>query len=289
MGGGLLGVLLPLRGWGGGLVPLLEEPDPALAAVPFRSPLLIPRVLDDDHIRIAIREAKQQILPGPKTELWTFGGSFPGPTIRRPAGRRTKVTFHHQLPDSVGELTVHLHGGHNRTQFDGQPGGLTKRQPVSFYCQIPRGLNARQSGNELLIKPGAKKTYVYDLIEDGRPERAAFQWYHDHRLDRTARHSWRGLAGMWIIDDEFDASLPLPSGERDVPLMIADRTLDRRNQLTDPFRGSGRRPTGSWAPGSSSTAPTCPTITSAPPATGCGSSTSRPSAATTCTSQTVRR
>ena len=40
---------------------------------------------------------------------------------------------------------------------------------------------------------------------------------------------------MWIVDDELDASLPLPRGERDIPLMIADRTFDRHNQLTDPF------------------------------------------------------
>lgn len=198
-------------------------------------------MLDEDHIRIGIREAEQQILPGPKTRLWTFGGSFPGPTIRRRAGHRTRVTFHHDLPAKVGELSIHLHGGHNRTQFDGQPGGLTKSQPTSLYCQIPRGLSAKESGNDFLLEPGRRKTYVYDLMEDGRPERAAFQWYHDHRLDRTAPHSWKGLAGMWIVDDGFDASLPLPRGDRDLPLMIADRTFDRHNQLTDPF-GSQRPP-----------------------------------------------
>jgi FtsP/CotA-like multicopper oxidase with cupredoxin domain len=77
-------------------------------------------------------------------------------------------------------------------------------------------------------------------MEDGRPERAAFQWYHDHRLDRTAPHSWKGLAGMWIVDDGFDEALPLPRGERDLPLMIGDRSFDRDNQLTDPF--TNRRP-----------------------------------------------
>jgi FtsP/CotA-like multicopper oxidase with cupredoxin domain len=203
--------------------------------VPFQAPLPIPRELSDSHIRIPIREAEAQILPGPKTRLWTFGGTFPGPTIRRPAGERTRVSFDHELPAGAGELSIHLHGGHNRTQFDGQPGGLTKSQPRSFYCHIPRGLSPRESGNDLLLAPGRRKTYVYDLTEDGRPERAAFQWYHDHRLDRTAPHSWRGLAGMWIVDDEFEASLPLPSGDRDLPLMIADRTFDRHNQLTDPF------------------------------------------------------
>ncbi len=194
-------------------------------------------MLSDPHLQIPIREAEVQILPGRKTRLWTFGGTFPGPTVRRRAGQRTRVTFHHELPAEAGELSVHLHGGHNRTRFDGQPGGLTKSQPVSYYCHIPRGLSPRESGNDLLIPPGGRKTYVYDLVEDGRPERAAFQWYHDHRLDRTAPHSWRGLAGMWIVDDEFDSSLPLPSGDRDLPLMIGDRSFDRHNQLTDPFTG----------------------------------------------------
>jgi FtsP/CotA-like multicopper oxidase with cupredoxin domain len=208
--------------------------------VPFRQPLPIPRVLDGDHIRIPIRESEVQILPGRRTRMWTYGGSFPGPTIRRRAGRRTRITFHHELP-RAGELTVHLHGAHSRTQFDGQPGGFTKTQPISYYCRIPRNLSPRQSGNDLLIRPGGRKTYVYDLVEDGRPERAAFQWYHDHRLDRTASNIWRGLAGMFVVDDDLDASLPLPRGERDLPLMIADREFDRDNQLTDPF-GSQQPP-----------------------------------------------
>jgi FtsP/CotA-like multicopper oxidase with cupredoxin domain len=223
-------------------LPLSAEPSAALAATPFRARLPIPPVLRDDHIRIPIREAEQQILPGRKTRLWTYGGSFPGPTIRRRAGERTRVTFHHQLPEKVGELSVHLHGGHNRTQFDGQPGGLTKAQPSSLYCRIPRGLSARESGNDTLLEPGARKTYVYDLREGGDPERASFQWYHDHRLDRTAPHVWKGLAGMWIVDDAFEDSLPLPDGDRDLPLMICDRTFDPRNQLTDPFSDDRRPP-----------------------------------------------
>jgi len=214
--------------------------------VPFRQRLPIPRVLEGDRIEIPIREAEVQILPGAKTRMWTYGGSFPGPTIRRRAGQRTEVTFRHELP-RAGELSVHLHGGHNRTQFDGQPGGLTKRQPVSYFCRIPRGLSARDSGNDLLLQPGRSKTYVYDLREGGRPERASFQWYHDHRLDRTAPNVWKGLAGMWIVDDAVDAELPLPRGERDLPLMIGDRSFDRHNQLTDPFAADARPPSDGLA------------------------------------------
>ncbi len=199
-------------------------------------------MLSDAHLTIPIREAEVQVLPGEKTRMWTYAGTFPGPTIRRPAGHRTSVTFHHQLPASAGELTVHLHGGHNRTQFDGQPGGLTRSHPRSYYCRIPFGLSPRQSGNDTLIEPGARRTYVYDLMENGRPERAAFQWYHDHRLDHTAHNVWRGLAAMWIIDDEFDAGLPLPTGDRDLALAICDRDFDRHNQLTNPF--ANLRPPG---------------------------------------------
>lgn len=240
LGGGALAALLPFDLGRSDAAPLATRPRRAATPTPFRARLPIPEELRGGKLQIPIREAEAQILPGRPTRMWTYGGSFPGPTVRRPAGRRTEVTFDHRLPSKAGELSVHLHGGHNRSRFDGQPGGLTASHPRSFYCDIPRGLSPLESGNDVLIEPGGRKTYVYDLREDGRPERAAFQWYHDHRLDHTARNVWHGLAGMWIVDDELDASLPLPSGERDLPLMIADRSFDRHNQLTDPF--TGRRP-----------------------------------------------
>ena len=222
---------------------------PALAATKrrarpekFTAALRIPPVITDAEIEIAMHRADVAVLPGAKTQMWTYDGTFPGPTIRRPAGERTRVTFDHRLPAAAGELTVHLHGGHNTSADDGQPGGLTQDQPRAFYCQVARDLTPRASGNDLLIAPGTKRTYEYSLIEGGSPERAAFQWYHDHRLERTARNVWKGLAGMWILDDELDLSLPLPTGDRDIPLMIVDRAFDRDNQLTNPFGAHAHAP-----------------------------------------------
>ena len=100
LGGGALAALLPLRGGSGGLLPLAAGPPRRSPPCPFRARLPIPPVLDDDRIRIPIREAEQQIFPGRKTRLWTYGGSFPGPTIRRRAGQRTRVTFR---PPAAGE------------------------------------------------------------------------------------------------------------------------------------------------------------------------------------------
>ena len=66
--------------------------------MPFRQPLPVPHELRGAELTIPIREAEVQALPGRKTRMWTYGGCFPGPTIRRPAGERTAVTFLHELP-----------------------------------------------------------------------------------------------------------------------------------------------------------------------------------------------
>ncbi len=202
---------------------------------PYSRKLPIPREITRGDIALKIRQADISVLPGQKTKMWTYGGTFPGPTIRRPSGKRTTVTFDHQLPRKAGELSVHLHGAHARSKDDGQPGGLTQSQPRSVYCDISPDLSSRASGNDLLIEPGEKRKYTYDFVEDGGDERAAMHWYHDHRLDRTGENVWRGLAGMWITEDSTDLALLLPRGERDLPLMLTDRSFDSKNQLTDPF------------------------------------------------------
>ena len=144
LGGGALALLLPVRVRPGSIFP--EAVAPALAAQRFRRKLPIPRTLRGADLRIPIRQAGVRILPGRKTKMWTYGGTFPGPTIRRRAGEQTKVTFVHKLPKKAGELTVHLHGGHNRSEFDGQPGGLTALHRFSLYCRIPAGSRRASPG-----------------------------------------------------------------------------------------------------------------------------------------------
>jgi spore coat protein A, manganese oxidase len=204
----------------------------AAAPTPFSSELPIPELLTGSEVALDVVEAEIPILPGAPTPMWTYGGTFPGPTIRRPAGQQTQVTFSHSLPNEAGELTVHLHGGHTASEHDGQPGG-PPAQPAGGFCDLSGADGDQESA--LLIEPGESRQYTYELTEDGGPERAAFQWYHDHRCHRTAENVWKGLAGMWIIDDDHDASLPLPRDGRDLPLMITDRSFKSNNELRDPF------------------------------------------------------
>lgn len=180
----------------------------------FSTALRIPPVLTGQDIEIDIAESRQQILPGDTTKMWTYDGSFPGPIIRRPTGVPTNVTFRNNLPETAGSLSVHHHGTQAPEQDDGQP-------------------------SRYLIAPGASRTYTYPGIDNGQPERAAPQWYHDHRDMVTGRNVWMGLVGAFIYDDPFERSLDLPRGEFDVPLLVADRQFDPDNQIPYTFVSSG--------------------------------------------------
>ena len=189
-------------------------PARAVTAPAFSRPLVIPRVLTGSNITLTAKPADVQILPGRKTRMWTYNGTFPGPTIRRPTGQTTTVTLVNNLPIAAGELTLHNHGNHSTAENDGQP-------------------------DDFLAAPnGGSVNYAYTGTEAGANERGAFQWYHDHRMDVTGRNVWMGLAGMYIIDDPADPQT-LPKGEFDVPLLVADRSLGANNQLAYTFNAVG--------------------------------------------------
>lgn len=198
---GMRGVLT-VEGTSGGVEP--ERPT-------FEQPLVVPTTKRGARIRLVMRRGLVRTMPhGPRTSMWTYDGSYPGPTIRRRGGRGTRVTIVNRLPLGAGAMSTHLHGDHHASVDDGQP---TTR----------------------LIRPGESRTYDYPLTVDGRAEPGSFFWYHDHRMDRTARNNWRGLQGMFIVTDPPVPGLRLPTGSRDVPLMISERSFRVDNQLTDPF------------------------------------------------------
>lgn len=193
---------LTISGSGGGVQPTPQT---------FDQPLQLPRVLTGSHIRIPVSQKKVRVLPkGPLTRMWTFAGSYPGPTIRRPVGKDTKVTFVNRLPKRVGSITIHFHGDHHAARYDGQP-------------------------TRYLIRHGHSRTYDYPLTDSGRAEPAAFDFYHDHRMGWTSRDNWNGLQGMFITDSKAERKLELPSGRYDLPLMVSERSFTRTNQLTEPF------------------------------------------------------
>ena len=147
---------------------------------------------------------------GPRTSMWTYDGSYPGPTIRRPGGRGTEVTVVNRLPRGAGSMSTHLHGDHHASADDGQP-------------------------TTHLIARGGERTYDYPLVVDGRPEprlvllvpRPPDGPHRPQQLARPAGHVHRHRPAR--------RGLRLPTGRRDVPLMVSERSFTSGNQLTDPF------------------------------------------------------
>jgi spore coat protein A len=176
----------------------------AAAVAPFTARMPVPRTLqpfrsdaDTDHYRLDIRAATAEILPGVRTPVLGYGGGLGGPTIRARTGRRTVVTYTNGLAEAAN---VHLHGGHVPPGSDGHPMDI--------------------------IEPGQARRYVYPNRQQG-----ATLWYHDHAHHTEAEHVYRGLHGVYIVDDAQERALRLPADRYDVPILLRDAELDAAGNL----------------------------------------------------------
>lgn len=184
----------------GPLTPATTPPPvtPFATAMPV-SPVLRPVACSSttDFYRLAIQPANVEIFPGTKTPVLTYGGLFPGPTIRARTGRTTQITYTNGLSEASN---VHLHGGHTPQDSDG-------------YSMDT-------------LAPGASRIYRYPNLQQG-----ATLWYHDHAMGFEADHLYRGLQGFYVLEDDVETPLRLPSGEFDVPILLRDAHFDANAQL----------------------------------------------------------
>ena len=167
-----------------------------------------------DYYEIVQRVADAEILPGLRTPILGYDGIFPGPTLVSTSGRRTVVRHRNELPVPAA---VHLHGGHTPAESDGFATDLILPAGEWHPAAAAHTGGAAMTGN---VAHGSRD-YVYPL-----DQRAATLWYHDHRMDFTGPQVYRGLAGLHLVHDDEERALPLPDGERDIPLMICDRAFE---------------------------------------------------------------
>ncbi|MFF4427432.1 multicopper oxidase family protein [Streptomyces sp. NPDC001549] len=207
---------------------------------PFTLPLPVPPTArptsterGTDFYELDQREGRIEILPGLKTTVWGYDGIFPGPTFHARSGRRTEVRVRNGL---TVPTAMHLHGGVTPPDSDGYPTDLVL--PVQCAPGQSHGTHG------MSMEPGntttAYRTYTYPL-----PQPAATLWYHDHRMDFSAPQVWRGLAGFFLVGDDEEDRLPLPDGERDIPLMLCDRAFEADGS----FRYPALDPTCTGRPG----------------------------------------
>lgn len=224
LGGALFGVaLVNLDDTSAPASAMSDMPDtagPAKAAgpgpeiTPFTVQMPVPPVLKpvsssggvDVYVQ-TLRTVSEEMLPGLRTSVYSYGSGFVAPTIRARSGRPVIVSRTNRLPTRAN---AHLHGGHVPADSDGGP--------MSF------------------MEPGDSRIYHYPNEQIG-----ATLWYHDHAHMKEAEGVYRGLHGFYLLESPEERRLRLPSGRYDVPILLSDAHFDANGQLVFiPFEGTGR-------------------------------------------------
>ncbi len=177
-----------------------------------------PQKLYEVHQRELLTSMHPQL---PQQRLWTYNGTFPGQTYVARYGEPILVRNFNDLPANNGgfgiqSVSTHLHNGHTPSESDGFPTdffGQTK-----WYDQH---------------YPNVLSGFASSHAPDGDiKESMSTLWYHDHRVDFTAQNNYKGLAGFYLLFNQFDTGnettgFRLPSfPDFDVPMMFNDKNFD---------------------------------------------------------------
>ncbi len=227
-GGGDSGGDPPPSNSGGTPAPT-PSPTPAPTPTPSTTTLAIPPEVKPDGsntINLQVNEGKTQFYAGIDSDTLGFvdlnnnpGTSYLGPTIRisainpnseasgtemvnkgTQAGGANQVNFTIHNNTTGTTVTSHWHGVH----IDGFVDGA--------------GYNA--------IAPGATWSPTLAIYQQ-----ASTCWYHTHKHMETATNVYKGLAGLFIIDDTNSAALdaaglPHTYGVDDIPLIVQDKVFN---------------------------------------------------------------
>ncbi|HSM67216.1 MAG TPA: multicopper oxidase domain-containing protein [Ilumatobacteraceae bacterium] len=184
----------------------VTTPTSNVGELDFQNPLAIPPLLEADTddsgrsvFRLDLQTGTTDFFDDASTRTWGANGSYLGPTLRASRGDIVRVDVHNGLPEPT---TMHWHGMHLPAVADGGP-----------HSTI-------QTGSVWQPK------WVID-------QPAATLWYHPHPHGATERHVHRGVAGMFILEDDTDPGLPDTYGFDDIPLIVQDVKFTDDRQLDD--------------------------------------------------------
>ena len=141
-----------------------------------------------------LQRGQMEFFKGLKTETIGINAPFLGPTLRAKKDDFIKVN----IKNSLGyDSTIHWHGFELPARMDGGPHQVIKNSSIW--------------SPEFAIK-----------------NRASMLWYHSHLLHQTGTQVYKGLAGLFIIDDDesLNTNLPNEYGVDDIPIVLQDRNFN---------------------------------------------------------------
>jgi FtsP/CotA-like multicopper oxidase with cupredoxin domain len=134
----------------------------------------------------------------PKSTIYGFNGSFPGPMINAEYGKPALVRFENHLDENPDNLDrqdfgapdwsflTHLHNGHTAPESDGNPHYSMNHGPKSHGYQP---------------KQWVDNLYLNWPAGNDDAEKQSFFWFHDHRMDQTGSNVYKGMVGLFPIYD----------------------------------------------------------------------------------------
>ncbi|MEM8840762.1 MAG: multicopper oxidase CueO [Pseudomonadota bacterium] len=145
-------------------------------------------------IPLRVQSGQIQVLPGKSTPSYGINGPFLGPALRVRRGERVTMRVQNRLAEPT---TMHWHGLKIPGAVDGSPYSI--------------------------IQPGKRWDAALSIDQP-----AATCWFHPHYYPTTAEQVIKGIAGLFLIDDDESDALGLPSrwGIDDIPLILQDRRFN---------------------------------------------------------------
>ncbi len=171
-------------------------------------PLLSPPLRDGVRaFDLTLQRGQMAFEPGRPVDTLGINAPYLGPTLRATQGDVVAFTIVNQIGEPT---TLHWHGMHLPAAMDGGP--------------------------HQEIVPGATWQPSFTIRQE-----AATLWFHSHMMGSTRAQVTRGLASMFIVDDDTPAQLALPHtyGDDDIPLIFQE--YGGANGRIGPGGGGGGR------------------------------------------------
>jgi len=154
----------------------------------------------------------------PPTMVWGYEGSYPGPTIETTRDQPIIIEWVNDLRDEQGVLrTSHLLSVDTCPQGPDLFGDSPRTVVQVDGVHVP-SLSSGSPTNTIL--PGESV-----LLDYPNEQSAGTLWYHDNAQGVTRLNVYLGLLGMYVVRDQEESDLNLPSGPDEIPLIIQDRAF----------------------------------------------------------------
>ncbi|MEM1266900.1 MAG: multicopper oxidase domain-containing protein [Pseudomonadota bacterium] len=157
------------------------------------------------RIALALNPATHDFGTGAMSQTYGINHTYLGPVLRVKQGQ----TLPFDVVNGIGETsTIHWHGLHIPGAVDGGP-----------HQEIAAG-----------------GTWSPDVPI---VQHASMNWFHSHTHGRTAVQTYKGLAGVMLIEDDASLSADLPQayGVDDFTLVLQDKAFDAAGQMTYALTG----------------------------------------------------